>query len=51
MTPIHEAEPVRPETIYPKDQEPIQRDEKPFERPPEAPPVEPDAGKILDTYA
>lgn len=51
MTPIHEVEPVAPEAIYPIHPEPLRRDERPVERPPEDPPIESDTGKILDTYA
>ncbi|MFH2115465.1 MAG: hypothetical protein ABIJ86_13260 [Spirochaetota bacterium] len=51
MTSIHEAEPVAPEPVHPKDAERLHRDEKTPETLPEAPPVETDTGKILDTYA
>lgn len=51
MNPIHETEPVAPEIIYPRNVEPPRPEEKPSERPAEDPPVEPDSGKLLDTYA
>ncbi len=51
MTSIHEAEPVVPEPVHPRDSRQIQKDEKIPESPPENPPVEPETGKILDTYA
>jgi hypothetical protein len=51
MDPIHETEPVSPAPVQPRDNEPLHRNEKPSERPPEDRPLEPDTGKILDTYA
>lgn len=50
MDPIHGTEPVTPSPIH-GDSEFIRQDEKALERPPDAPPIEPDTGKILDTYA
>lgn len=51
MISIHETESVSPEPVRPLGPIPSRRDEEPSESLPELPPVEPDTGKILDTYA
>lgn len=51
MISIPETEPVAPEPFHYRNVEPIPGDEEPSERPSEAPPAEPDTGRVLDTYA
>ena len=51
MTSVSETEPIAPDPTVISHLENSQREEKTPDIAPEYPPLEPDTGKILDTYA